>query len=169
MVVAEWSTAALHGAGSIPRRNKYFHGLQVVVLGLSVYVIFYVYKRTHDTWIIPRVFNFYLKKRKLLYPIYDFDKLQEKIKKWVHTHERQYDGGWHVCQEDDAETVHNRQRNGAFRVVRFFASGGNDVESNKSVETSRRSTEYLVDKEIGFSDIFLNLIYKKKHLQSGNR
>ena len=36
--VAKRSTAALHVAGSIPTRNKYLYGLQIVVPGLGVCV-----------------------------------------------------------------------------------------------------------------------------------
>ena len=49
----------LRGTGSIPARNKLFvrrtkYGVQVIVPGLAVCVCdFSVYKRTHDTGIIP--------------------------------------------------------------------------------------------------------------------
>ena len=50
--MAERFVAVLRVAGSISARNKYLYGLQVVVLGLFVYVIFYICKRTHDTGVI---------------------------------------------------------------------------------------------------------------------
>ena len=48
--VAEQSTPELRVVGSIPTRNKYLYGLQIVVSGLSIWAWgLYVYKCTHDT------------------------------------------------------------------------------------------------------------------------
>ena len=54
--VAEGSTA----------RNKCLCGLQVVVPGLTVDVIFYVHKRTHATRIIPKERKRFNKNKKKL-------------------------------------------------------------------------------------------------------
>ena len=47
--VAKWSAAALRAAGSIPARNKYLYGLQIVVRDLAVCVCEFICKRIHDT------------------------------------------------------------------------------------------------------------------------
>lgn len=78
-----------------------------------------------------------------------------------------------VGQQDDSKTAHNSQGYRAFRVVRFFASGRDDIEADECVEASGGSTEHLkgtglsenvvmVSKTYLISDLEILIIRKKQ-------
>lgn len=63
------------------------------------------------------------------------------------TDQREYDRRADVRHEYYDQTGHDGQRDGLLGVVRLFAGGRDDVESDERVETGRGSLEHLERKQ----------------------